>query len=88
MDFAAYWELFSKFFWPLCMAYALYVHRSYVNLDAKLNTLEVRYYEFRAEAQKNFATYSTVHELEVRLTQVLNRIDDKVTRILERDKNA
>jgi Ser/Thr protein kinase RdoA (MazF antagonist) len=83
MDFQAYWELFSKIIWPLLMAYAAYLHRELANVMRKLETLQQDHYDHKVEANKTFVTQATMTVLEARITSMLNRIDDKVTKILE-----
>lgn len=88
MEFGPYWEFFSRFLWPLAILYAGYLHREVSLTLRKFDDLLAKHYEFRAQVNKDYATHATVRDLENRLTDVLNRIDDKVTRILERDRNA
>ena len=83
MDFQAYWELFSKIIWPLLMAYAAYLHRELASVMRKLEDLQQDNYENKVEANKTFVTQATMAVLEARITSMLNRIDDKVTKILE-----
>lgn len=78
MDFTAFWEFFQKVLWPVLLGYAIYIHN-------KLDSLKTEHYNFRSDAQRDYATRETVSQLEQKLTSVLNRIDDKVTRILERN---
>ena len=81
MDFSAFWEFFQKVLWPLLLGYATYIHH-------KLDSLRREHDEFRREATRDYATQQSVSQLEQKLTAVLNRIDDKVTRILERDRHG
>lgn len=82
-DFMAIWEVFIKFVWPLVLAYGAYLHRQLTHLMTKFEELKETHYEFKASVSRDYATHKNVSELENRLTAVLNRIDDKVTRILE-----
>lgn len=83
VDFQAYWELFSKIIWPLLMAYAAYLHRELAVVMRKLETLQQDHYDHKVESSKTFVTQQAVATLETRITTMLNRIDDKVTKILE-----
>lgn len=88
MNIEAVWELIIKFVWPLAILYAGYLHRELTLAFQKIDDLIKRHFEFQAQVNKDYATHATVRDLENRLTDVLNRIDDKVTRILERDRNG
>lgn len=83
----AAWEIFSKIIWPIIMIYIAYLHRELTVIMAKLDTLQTRHFDHRAEVNKNFVTHETMVGLENKITAVLNRIDDKVTRILEKERN-
>lgn len=80
------WEVFTKFLWPVMLGYAAYMHRRLDNQGARLAALQHEFYERKAEVNKTFATHDAVTQLENKVVSMLNRIDDKVTRILE-DKN-
>jgi len=82
MDFQAYWELFSKIIWPLLMAYAAYLHRELATAMHKIEKLQQDHYDIKVEVTKTFVTQETMAVLEARITAMLNRIDDKVTKIL------
>ncbi len=82
MDFQAYWELFSKIIWPLLMAYAAYLHRELAAVMHKLEKLQQDHYDSKVEVTRTFVTQETMAVLEARITTMLNRIDDKVTKIL------
>lgn len=88
MNIEAYWEFFTKFLWPIAVLYAGYLHRELMVMLKKLDELNTKHYDFKAQVSKDYATHTTVRDLENRLTDVLNRIDDKVTRILERDRHG
>jgi len=88
MNFEAAWELIIKFVWPLAILYAGYLHRELSLAFRKIDELVERHFEFQAQVNKDYVTHATVRDLENRLTDVLHRIDDKVTRILERDRNG
>lgn len=88
MNIEAYWEFFTRFLWPVAILYAGYLHREISATLRKVDDLTAKHYDFRAQVNKDYATHATVRDLENRLTDVLNRIDDKVTRILERDRNG
>jgi len=80
-------DILLKVLWPLALAYTGYIHRQYLVLHEKFDNLFRVHHEHVATVNKDFASRATVTELENRLTAVLNRIDDKVTRILERDNH-
>lgn len=88
MNIEAIWEILIKFIWPLAILYAGYLHRELSLAFRKIEDLTSRHFEFKAQISKDYATHATVRDLENRLTDVLNRIDDKVTRILERERNG
>lgn len=74
------------FLWPLLLAYGAYLNRELMAVQTRLNLLQEKHYTHVAQANKDFATREVVSDLENKLTVVLNRIDDKVTRILEERK--
>lgn len=86
MTAAVFWDFFTRFIWPLAMAYAVFLHRNITQLKDKHEELKVAHYEHVAQVNKDFATREIVADLENKLTVVLNRIDDKVTRILEQER--
>lgn len=86
MEAQAFFEFFSKFVWPLGLAYLAYLHREMRAVDTKVEKLYSQQLMQIAQINKEFATREHVNELENKLTIVLNRIDDKVTRILEERK--
>ena len=88
VDFAALWDIFVKFVWPLVLAYGAYLHRQMATMMEKFDEIKESHYEFKASVSRDYATHKNVAELENRLTAVLNRIDDKVTRILEHKRNG
>jgi putative hemolysin len=88
MTIENYWEFFTKFFWPVVVLYAGYIHRELAMTLRKLDELNTRHYEFKTQVSKEYVTHVAAKDLENRLTDVLNRIDDKVTRILENHKHG
>ena len=88
MDFTAFWEIFLKVMLPTILAYGAYLHRQIAATDKKFEGLQEAHYEFKSQVNRDYATHANVRDLENRLTAVLNRIDDKVTRILERERNG
>lgn len=86
MDMQLFFEFFSKFLWPLGLAYAAYLHRELATLSGRLEKMHDEHHSHVAQINKEFATREVVSELENKLTIVLNRIDDKITRILEERK--
>jgi len=86
MDMQLLFELISKFIWPVAIAYAAYIHRELVAMDQKFEKIHDEHHRHVAQVNKDFATREVVSELETKLTVVLNRIDDKVTRILQERK--
>lgn len=86
MNATSVWDFFLKFIWPLVMAYALFLHHQLSGINAKYEQLKDAHHLHVAQVNKDFATRETVAELENKLTVVLNRIDDKVTRILEQER--
>jgi len=87
-DLTAFWEIFIKLIWPLILIYAAYLHKQLAHIMQKFEELKESHYEFKASVNRDYATHKNVAELENRLTAVLNRIDDKVTRILEHKRNG
>jgi hypothetical protein len=55
-------------------------------VQTKFENLQEAHHKHVAQVNKDFATREVVSDLENKLTTVLNRIDDKVTRILEERK--
>jgi hypothetical protein len=51
-------------------------------VQKKCDHLQELHHQHVAQVNKDFATREVVSDLENKLTTVLNRIDDKVTRIL------
>lgn len=82
-NFEGFWDLFTKIVWPALIAYAAYLHRRLEVQHEALSSLQRLYYEQKAEVNKTFATHESVSQLENKVVSMLNRIDDKVTRILE-----
>lgn len=82
-----FYDLFVKIVWPLAIGYAAYVHRQFSLLANKVDHLTTAHHDHVATVNRDFASRNMVTELESKLTIVLNRIDDKVTRILERDSH-
>lgn len=83
MTFDTAWEIFSKVIWPLTMIYAAYLHRELSAMATKIDNITRLIFDNKAEALKTFVTQDTVSTLETKLSRMLERIDDKVTRILE-----
>lgn len=86
MDMQLLFEFISKFIWPVAIAYAAYIHRELVAMTQKIEKMHDEHYRHVAQVNKEFATREVVSELENKLTVVLNRIDDKVTQILQERK--
>lgn len=82
-NFDGLWELFTKIIWPAVVGYAAYLHRRLDTQHTKLDALQNKYYEDRADANRTFATHESMAQLESKVVSMLNRIDDKITRILE-----
>jgi hypothetical protein len=55
-------------------------------VKTKIEGVQIAHHQHVAQVNKDFATREFVFDLENKLTTVLNRIDDKVTRILEERK--
>jgi hypothetical protein len=55
-------------------------------VNQKIEKIHDEHHRHVAQVNKDFATREVVSELENKLTTVLNRIDDKVTRILQERK--
>lgn len=86
MDMQLLFDFISKFIWPVAIAYAAYIHRELVAVNQKIEKIHDEHHRHVAQVNKDFATREVVSELESKLTTVLNRIDDKVTRILQERK--
>ena len=83
MDLNVLYEVISKYLLPIVMAWVGYVHSELNKLNKKHEELLLENFHQVAKANKEFATREVVSELENKVTALLNRIDDKVTRILE-----
>lgn len=86
MDIKLLLDFVATFLWPLLMAYGAYLHREISAVQKKVDHLQEMHHSHVAQVNKDFATREVVSDLENKLTTVLNRIDDKVTRILEERK--
>jgi hypothetical protein len=86
MELTAAWDLFIKFIWPLVLLYAGYLHTQMGRLMQKFESLQEEHYRFQAHAAKEYVTHTTVASLEDKITRKLDRIDDKITKILENHK--
>jgi len=82
-NFEGFWDLFTKVVWPALIAYATYLHRRLDVQHELVTSLQRQHYELMAEANKTFATHESMAQLENKVVSMLNRIDDKITRILE-----
>jgi hypothetical protein len=87
LDLQTVWELFTKLLWPLLLAYGAYLHTRLNTIMNKFDKLYEEHHAFKTEAVEKFATHNTVSNLEGKITRMLDRIDDKVTKILE-SRNA
>jgi predicted DNA repair protein MutK len=86
MDLKILFDFVATFLWPLLMAYGAYLHREISAMQKKVEHMQELHHNHVAQVNKDFATREVVSDLENKLTTVLNRIDDKVTRILEERK--
>jgi hypothetical protein len=86
MDVKLLFDFVSIFLWPLLLAYGAYLQRELSVVHKKAEHLQELHHTHVAQVNKDFATREVVSDLENKLTTVLNRIDDKVTRILEERK--
>ena len=80
------WKLITDILLPLALAYAAYLHKELKAMEQKVEKLHDQHHAHVAQANKDFATREVVSALENKLTTVLNRIDDKVTQILQERK--
>jgi len=86
MDLKLAFDFVASFLWPLLLAYGAYLHREISAVQKKADHIQELHHNHVAQVNKDFATREVVSDLENKLTTVLNRIDDKVTRILEERK--
>jgi hypothetical protein len=86
MDIKLVFDFVATFLWPLLLAYGAYLHREISAVQKKAEHIKELHHNHVAQVNKDFATREVVSDLENKLTVVLNRIDDKVTRILEERK--
>jgi len=86
MELSAMWKLISDILLPLALAYAAYLHKELKFMEQRIEKLHDQHHSHVAQVNKDFATREVVSDLENKLTIVLNRIDDKVTRILQERK--
>jgi len=85
MDWTLVWDVFTKFILPIVVGYAVYIHKELADVRKELKKLEREHLEHKAEVHATFVTHDIVNRMESRVLETLSRIDDKVTRILERD---
>lgn len=83
MAFDHAWELFSKIVWPILLMYAAYLHKELTSMMAKFDVLQREFFGYKAEANRTFVTQDTMSALETKILSGLNRLDDKLTRVLE-----
>lgn len=83
MDLETTWKLVSEIVLPLIAAYAAYLHRALANAMVKIESLENKIYEDRIEVAKTYVTRQTLLEFDTKMSKALERIDDKVTKLLE-----
>lgn len=86
MDIKLLFDFVATFLWPLLLAYGAYLHKEISAVKSKADHIQELHHQHVAQVNKDFATREVVSDLENKLTTVLNRIDDKVTRILEERK--
>jgi hypothetical protein len=86
MELSAMWKFISDVLLPLALAYAAYLHKELKTMEQRIEKLHDQHHLHVAQVNKDFATREVVSDLENKLTIVLNRIDDKVTRILQERK--
>lgn len=86
MDWIFIWDIFSKFLAPIIVGYVVYIHKELADVRKELRKLEREHLEHRSEINKTFVTHEVVNRVETRVLETLARIDDKVTRILERER--
>ena len=86
MELSAMWKLISDILLPLALAYAAYLHKELKFMEQRIEKLHDQHHSHVAQVNKDFAAREVVSDLENKLTIVLNRIDDKVTRILQERK--
>jgi len=86
MDINALIEVFSKFLWPIILAYIAYIHNELNKMHKRHEELLKDHYYHVAQINKDFAPREIVAALEDKVISLLNRIDDKVTRMLEEKK--
>ena len=86
MDIKLLFDFIATFLWPLLLAYGAYLYREIAAVQSKVDALQEAHHRHVAQVNKDFATREVVSDLENKITIVLNRIDDKVTRILEERK--
>lgn len=83
MDIQTVWKIVSEVVLPIVMAYAAYLHRTVSIAMNKIESLENKLYENKLDTAKTYVTRQALIELDAKMTRVLERIDDKVSRILE-----
>jgi hypothetical protein len=86
MELTVMWKFISDILVPMALAYVAYLHKELKGMERKIEKLHDQHHLHVAQVNKDFATREVVSDLENKLTIVLNRIDDKVTRILQERK--
>lgn len=88
MEFLHFWELFTKIILPFLLVYIGYIHKQMGTMMTEVQTIQKEHYQFQTQVASNYVTQMTLRELDTKISQSLNRIDDKLTRILEHNKDA
>jgi len=86
MELSVMWKVILDALLPMALAYAAYLHKELNGVERKIEKLRDQHHSHVAQVNKDFATREVVSDLENKLTIVLNRIDDKVTQILQERK--
>jgi len=86
VTFESVWEILTKVGLPFIVIYAGYLYKWMTSMSEKIDRIHEELFEHKAEVNRTFVTHEAARNLELRLTTVLTRIDDKVDRILEQGR--
>lgn len=83
VTFDAFFQILLKVGMPIFLVYLGYLQATLHKLQNKIDEVRDGLSEFRERAANTYATVTALTLLEDKITRKLDRIDDKLTKILE-----